>query len=57
MSDFDDLGIVGKLALPNFQRYRPCTEASLGSQDMILRTEAVGMFLMPRGHFPIEIPA
>uniref|UniRef100_A0A2N9FIS8 Uncharacterized protein n=1 Tax=Fagus sylvatica TaxID=28930 RepID=A0A2N9FIS8_FAGSY len=31
-----------------FQRYRPCTEASLGSQDMILRTEAVGMFLMPR---------
>uniref|UniRef100_A0A2N9HSN4 Uncharacterized protein n=1 Tax=Fagus sylvatica TaxID=28930 RepID=A0A2N9HSN4_FAGSY len=48
-SDFDDLGIVGKLALPTFQRYRPCTEASLGSQDMILRTEAVGMFLMPRG--------
>uniref|UniRef100_A0A2N9GGG0 Uncharacterized protein n=1 Tax=Fagus sylvatica TaxID=28930 RepID=A0A2N9GGG0_FAGSY len=35
----------------------PCTEANLGSQDMILRTEAVGMFLMPRGHFPIEIPA
>uniref|UniRef100_A0A2N9FAF9 Uncharacterized protein n=1 Tax=Fagus sylvatica TaxID=28930 RepID=A0A2N9FAF9_FAGSY len=34
----DDLGIVGKLALPTFQRYRPCTEASLGSQDMILRT-------------------
>uniref|UniRef100_A0A2N9IH77 Uncharacterized protein n=1 Tax=Fagus sylvatica TaxID=28930 RepID=A0A2N9IH77_FAGSY len=30
------------------KRYRPCTEASLGSQDMILRTEAVGMFLMPR---------
>uniref|UniRef100_A0A2N9IKU4 Uncharacterized protein n=1 Tax=Fagus sylvatica TaxID=28930 RepID=A0A2N9IKU4_FAGSY len=40
MSDFGDLGIVGKLALPIFQRYRPCTEASLGSQDMILRTEA-----------------
>uniref|UniRef100_A0A2N9HTI2 Uncharacterized protein n=1 Tax=Fagus sylvatica TaxID=28930 RepID=A0A2N9HTI2_FAGSY len=40
-----------------FQRYRPCTEASLGSQDMILRTEAVGMFLMPRGHLLIEIPA
>uniref|UniRef100_A0A2N9I6I2 Uncharacterized protein n=1 Tax=Fagus sylvatica TaxID=28930 RepID=A0A2N9I6I2_FAGSY len=49
MSDSDDLGIVGKLALPTFLRYRPCTEASLGSQDMILRTEAVGMFLMPRG--------
>uniref|UniRef100_A0A2N9EK85 Uncharacterized protein n=1 Tax=Fagus sylvatica TaxID=28930 RepID=A0A2N9EK85_FAGSY len=40
-----------------FSRAWPCTEASLGSQDMILRTEAVGMFLMPRGHFPIEIPA
>jgi hypothetical protein len=43
--------------LPTFQRYRPCTEAGLGSQDMILRTEAVGMFLMPRGRFLIEIPA
>uniref|UniRef100_A0A2N9I3D9 Uncharacterized protein n=1 Tax=Fagus sylvatica TaxID=28930 RepID=A0A2N9I3D9_FAGSY len=32
----DDLGIVGKLALPTFQRYKPCTEASLGSQDMDL---------------------
>uniref|UniRef100_A0A2N9FRD0 Nuclease HARBI1 n=1 Tax=Fagus sylvatica TaxID=28930 RepID=A0A2N9FRD0_FAGSY len=30
MSDFDDLGIVGKLVLPTSQRYRPCTEASLG---------------------------
>uniref|UniRef100_A0A2N9GA46 Aminotransferase-like plant mobile domain-containing protein n=2 Tax=Fagus sylvatica TaxID=28930 RepID=A0A2N9GA46_FAGSY len=56
MSDFNDLGIVGKLALPTFQRYRPCTEASLGSQDMILRTEAIGMFLMPRGHLLTEIP-
>uniref|UniRef100_A0A2N9ETE8 Uncharacterized protein n=1 Tax=Fagus sylvatica TaxID=28930 RepID=A0A2N9ETE8_FAGSY len=37
--------------------HRPCTEASLGSQDMILRTEAVGMFLMPRGHLLTEIPA
>uniref|UniRef100_A0A2N9IJH6 Uncharacterized protein n=1 Tax=Fagus sylvatica TaxID=28930 RepID=A0A2N9IJH6_FAGSY len=54
----DDLGIVGKLACYLlFQRYRPCTEASLGSQDMILRTEAVGMFLMPRGHLLTEIPA
>uniref|UniRef100_A0A2N9HGI2 Uncharacterized protein n=1 Tax=Fagus sylvatica TaxID=28930 RepID=A0A2N9HGI2_FAGSY len=52
-----NLGIVGKLVLPIFQRYRPCTEASLGSQDMILRTEAVGMFLMPRGHLLTEIPA
>jgi hypothetical protein len=57
MSDFDDLGIVGKLVLPIFQRCRPCTEASLGPQDMILRTEAVGMFLMPRGRLLIEIPA
>ena len=57
MSDFNDLGIVGKLVLPTFQRYRPYTEASLGSQDMILRTEAVGKFLMPRGHFLTEIPA
>uniref|UniRef100_A0A2N9GQS0 Uncharacterized protein n=1 Tax=Fagus sylvatica TaxID=28930 RepID=A0A2N9GQS0_FAGSY len=43
----------------NFQQnlILPCTEASLGSQDMILRTEAVGMFLMPRGHLLTEIPA
>uniref|UniRef100_A0A2N9HQY5 Uncharacterized protein n=1 Tax=Fagus sylvatica TaxID=28930 RepID=A0A2N9HQY5_FAGSY len=27
-----------------FNGTRPCTEASLGSQDMILRTEAVGIF-------------
>uniref|UniRef100_A0A2N9E1J2 Uncharacterized protein n=1 Tax=Fagus sylvatica TaxID=28930 RepID=A0A2N9E1J2_FAGSY len=34
----------------NFQQnlILPCTEASLGSSDMILRTEAVGMFLMLR---------
>ena len=57
MSNFDDLGIVGKLVLPTSQRYKPCTEASLGLQDMILRTEAVGMFLMQRGHFLIEILA
>ena len=57
MSYFGDLGIVGKLVLPTFQRYRPFIEASLGSQDMILRTEAVGKFLMPRGHLLTEIPA
>uniref|UniRef100_A0A2N9GXZ6 Aminotransferase-like plant mobile domain-containing protein n=1 Tax=Fagus sylvatica TaxID=28930 RepID=A0A2N9GXZ6_FAGSY len=32
-----------------FSRAWPCTEASLGSQDMILRTEAVGMFLHAKG--------
>ena len=57
MSDFGDLDIVGKLMLLIFQRYRPCMEASLGSQDMILRREVVGMFLMPRGHLLIDIPA
>ncbi|GMY33685.1 hypothetical protein FCV25MIE_28927, partial [Fagus crenata] len=40
VSDFDDLGIVGKLTLPIFQRYRPYAKANLGSQDMIMRTEA-----------------
>uniref|UniRef100_A0A2N9FAQ3 Aminotransferase-like plant mobile domain-containing protein n=1 Tax=Fagus sylvatica TaxID=28930 RepID=A0A2N9FAQ3_FAGSY len=39
-----------------FSRAWPCTEASLGSQDMILRTEAVGMFLMPRGVFDVASP-
>jgi hypothetical protein len=43
--------------LPIFQRYRPCTEVSLGSQDMILRMKAVGMFLTQRGRLLIEIPA
>ena len=57
MSDFGDLDVTRKLVLPTFQSYRPCIEASLGSQDTILRTEAVGMFLMPRGHFLIEILA
>uniref|UniRef100_A0A2N9IS25 Uncharacterized protein n=1 Tax=Fagus sylvatica TaxID=28930 RepID=A0A2N9IS25_FAGSY len=48
----------GRLCAQAWQRrYRPCTEASLGSQDMILRTEAVGTFLMPRGHLLTEIPA
>uniref|UniRef100_A0A2N9FYA5 Uncharacterized protein n=1 Tax=Fagus sylvatica TaxID=28930 RepID=A0A2N9FYA5_FAGSY len=35
--------------------YRPCIEANLSSQDMISRIEAVGMSLMPRGHFLIEL--
>ena len=57
MSDFDDLGVAGKLALPSFLRSWVRTEASLGSQDAVPRTEAVGMFLMPGGHLLIEIPA
>ena len=57
MSDFGDRDIVGKLMLPIFQRYRPCSKASLGSRDMILRTEAVGFFFTLRGHLLIEIPA
>uniref|UniRef100_A0A2N9I397 Uncharacterized protein n=1 Tax=Fagus sylvatica TaxID=28930 RepID=A0A2N9I397_FAGSY len=40
-----------------FSHVWPCTEASLGSPDMILRTEVVGMFLMLRGHLLTEIPA
>jgi hypothetical protein len=40
-----------------FLKVLGCTEASLGSRDTIPRTEAVGMFLMPGGHFLIEIPA
>ena len=46
MSDFGDLVIVGKLMLPIFQW-----------RDMILRTEAVGLFFTPRGHLLIEILA
>ena len=39
------------------KKYGLYTELNLGSRDMILRMEAIGMFLMPRGHFLIEIPA
>ncbi len=57
MSELGDLGVAGKLALPSFQKYGPCTEASFGSRDADPRTEIVGMYLMPRGHLLIEIPA
>ena len=57
MSDFGDLGVAGKLVLPSFLRSWIRTEASLGSRDTIPRTEAVKVFSMPEGHFPIEILA
>ena len=46
MSDFDVLGIVGKLALPTFARFRICGNPSLGLCDMAPRTEATGVFLV-----------
>ena len=57
MSDFGDLGVTEKLALPSFLRFWVCIEASSGSQDAVLRTEAVKVFPMRGGHFLIEIPA
>ena len=44
MSDFSDLGVAGKLVLP---------EVNLDPRDVISRTEVVGIFLMPRGRFLI----
>uniref|UniRef100_A0A2N9E3X9 Uncharacterized protein n=1 Tax=Fagus sylvatica TaxID=28930 RepID=A0A2N9E3X9_FAGSY len=43
---FDVLGTVGKLALPNFARFRIRGNPSLGSRDMVPRTEAAGVFLV-----------
>jgi hypothetical protein len=57
MSDFGDLSVAGKLALPSFLKFWPCIEACLGPRDMIQRIKAVGVLPMPEGHFLIEIPA
>ena len=57
MSDFSDLGVIGKLVLPSFQKFWACVEVSLGLRDMILRTEAVGVFPILGGHLLIEISA
>jgi hypothetical protein len=46
MSDFDVLGTVRKLALPTFARFRIRGNPSLGSRDMVLRTEATGVVLV-----------
>ena len=46
MSDLGVLGTVGKLALPTFARFRIRGNPSLGSQDMVPRTEATGVVLV-----------
>jgi|UniRef100_A0A2N9H343 hypothetical protein len=46
MSDFDIPGTDGKLALPTFARFRICRNPSLGSLDMVPRTEVTGVFLV-----------
>jgi hypothetical protein len=46
MSDLDVLGTVGKLALPTFARFQIRGNPSLGSRDMVPRTEATGVFLV-----------
>ena len=45
MSDFSDLGVIGKLVLPSFLKFWTCRKPSLGSIDMVPRIEATGVFL------------
>ena len=46
MSDFDVLGTVEKLALPTFARFWIRGNPSLGSRDMVPRTEAIEAVLV-----------
>uniref|UniRef100_A0A2N9I8K1 Uncharacterized protein n=1 Tax=Fagus sylvatica TaxID=28930 RepID=A0A2N9I8K1_FAGSY len=58
MSDFDVLGIVGKLALPTFARSQICGKPSLGTCEIWSREQRPpGVFLVrSEGIFPIGIP-
>ena len=51
MSDFDNLGVARKLALPSLLKFRTCAKASLGSRDTVLRTQAVRVFFHAKGSF------
>jgi hypothetical protein len=51
MSDFDDLGVVGKPALPSLLKFQTCAKASLGSRDMVPQTEVAKVFFHVRGSF------
>jgi hypothetical protein len=51
MSVFDDLGVLGKPALPSFLKFQTCKNASSGLRDTVLRTEATGVFFHDGGLF------
>jgi hypothetical protein len=51
MSVFNDLGVPGKPAIPSFLKFQTCEKVSLGSQDMVPRTEAAEVFFHAEGSF------
>jgi hypothetical protein len=51
MSDFDNLGVLGKPALPSFLKFWTCEKASSSSRDTDLRTEATEVFFHDGGSF------